>query len=169
VVTAITAARQASPPIATYVIAAMSPGDTTREMDAKKLATAGGTGMPFAINDTAADLGSKFLDALAAIRGSALTCEFRIPAPTMGAIDYTKVNVRFMTAAGGDDLVYVGSAAGCASATAGNANKVGWYYDVDPSKGTPATIKVCDTTCGRFKAEAGGAVQLRFGCRTRVE
>jgi hypothetical protein len=169
VAAAMTAARQATPSIPTYVIGAISLPDPVRADAAKQLATAGGTAAPFIVNDSAADLGSKFLDALAAIRGSALTCEFRIPTPTTmtGTLDYNKVNVRFMTPASGDDLVYVGNAAACTTAT--TTTKVGWYYDVDPSKGTPSTIKVCDATCARIKAEAGGTVQLRFGCRTRVE
>ncbi len=155
--------RQASPPIFTYVIGSVSPGDTIRGADAVRLAEAGGTREPFILNASAADLGSKFLQALSLIRGSALACEFRIPTPRSGVIDYGRVNIRFTSATGPEDLGYVGSAAGCSS------GKEGWYYDVDPGQGQPMTVKVCDSTCARFKAEGSGAVELLFGCRTRVD
>jgi hypothetical protein len=163
VAAAIEAARTASPSISTYVIGAVSPGDAIRGAAAGRLAQAGGTTTPFILNDVAADLGNNFLEALKAIRGSALACEFRIPTPTGGSIDHGKVNVRYLSAAGGEDLLYVGSAAGC------DAMKGGWYYDVNPAMGTPSTVRVCPATCGRFKADVGGSVELRFGCRTRVE
>jgi hypothetical protein len=156
-------ARQASPSISTYVIAAIGRGDTVRADGAVRLAQAGGTGQPFVLDDAAADLGSKFLEALSRIRGGALACEFRIPTPTRGAIDYGRVNIRFTGASGPEDLGHVGSAAGC------TPGKDGWYYDVDPAVGQPMTVKVCESTCARFKAEGAGAVQLLFGCRTRID
>jgi hypothetical protein len=45
----------------------------------------------------------------------------------------------------------------------------GWYYDTDPAQGMPTTVHVCPATCARFKAEMGGAVELRFGCKTRID
>jgi hypothetical protein len=99
----------------------------------------GGSGSALLINDSAADLGDKFLAALNAIRGSALPCELNIPRPSSGTIDYAKVNVRYNGAAGPDDLRYVGSAAGCDPA------RGGWYYDTDPAAGTPTTIRVLRT------------------------
>jgi hypothetical protein len=159
----IEAARMGSPAISTYVIGAVSPGDMLRGAAASRLAQVGGTMTPFILNDAAPDLGNRFLEALSAIRGSALACEFRIPTPTKGMVDHGKVNVRHVSSAGGDDLIYVGSAAGC------DATRGGWYYDVDPARGTPATVHVCPATCARFKAEPSGSVELRFGCRTRIE
>jgi hypothetical protein len=155
--------RQASPPISTYVIGTVSPDDPKLNAAAVRLAEAGGTRQPFILNGASPDLGSKFLQALSAIRGSALDCEFRIPSPKTGSIDYGRVNIQFTGAGGPEDLGYVGSAAGCVP------GKDGWYYDVDPGQGQPMTVKVCDSTCARFKAEGAGAVQLLFGCRTRVD
>jgi hypothetical protein len=66
-------------------------------------------------------------------------------------------------ASGPEDLGHVGSAAGC------TPGKDGWYYDVDPAVGQPMTVKVCESTCARFKAEGAGAVQLLFGCLTRID
>jgi hypothetical protein len=157
------AARAGTPPVATYVIGAISPGDMVQSDNANRLAQAGGTAMPFLLNDSTPDLGSRFLDALNAIRGSALPCELRIPQPSTGMIDFQKVNVRFTAAAGPVDLVYVGSADRC------DPVRGGWHYDVDPTRGIPTTVRVCAATCRRFAAEAGGTVELRFGCRTRID
>jgi hypothetical protein len=163
VVAAIEAARTATPSLSTYVIGAVRAGDAIRAEAANRFAAAGGTGMPFIVNDTAADLGDRFLSALSAIRGSALPCEFRIPTPRSGVIDYGKVNVRYNSPAGPVDLLYVGSADRC------HPMRGGWYYDVDPARGTPTAVRACEATCARFKAEVGGAVELRFGCQTRIE
>ena len=158
------AARLASPSISTYVIGTVAPSDIIRQAGAVRLAQAGGTGAPFILNDSAPDLGSKFLEALSRIRGGALACEFRIPTPRVGVVDYGRVNIRFTGGSSvAEALGYVGSAAGCV------AGKDGWYYDVDPGQGQPTTVKVCETTCERFKAAGAGAVELLFGCRTRVD
>ena len=163
VATVIGTARAGTPPLPTYVIGAVSPGDMIRGDAANRLAQAGGTGMPFILNDSGADLGSRFLEALNAIRGSALPCELRIPRPSTGMIDFLKVNVRFTGAAGPDDLIYVASADRCNPLTGG------WHYDVDPARGTPGTVRICPATCRRFATEAGGTLELRFGCRTRID
>jgi hypothetical protein len=163
VVAAIEAARTGTPALQTYVIGAVGAGDTIRTMDANRFAEAGGTTRALFVNEAAPDLRDTFLAALDAVRGSALPCEFRIPRPSAGTLDYNKVNVRFIGAGGPDDLVYVASADRC------DPMKGGWYYDVDPLAGTPSTVRVCEATCNRFKAEAGGTVELRFGCRTRID
>ena len=107
-------------------------------------------------------LTKRLLDALNQIRGAALACEFKNPPPTMGQIDYGKVNVRVNSAAGGDDLVYVGRADRC------DAARGGWYYDVDPTTRTPTRVLLCDATCQRVKAAADIKVELRFGCKSRT-
>jgi len=163
VIQAIQAARNGTPSLPTYVIGAITPGDNVRTEVARQFAQAGGTAMPFVLGNTTADLGDRFLEALAAIRGSALPCQFRIAMPATGTIDYGKVNVRYTGPAGPDDLRYVSSAERC------DPMRGGWYYDVDPAQGTPSTVHVCPATCARFKGEMGGAVELRFGCRTRID
>ena len=160
---AIESARGGSPSLSTYVIAAVSPGDRIGGLDANRLAQAGGSSTPIVLNDSAPDLGERFLEALNAIRGSALPCEFRIPRPSTGMIDYGRVNVRYVAAGGTEDLAYVRSADRCGPITGG------WYYDVDPATSTPSSVRVCEGTCRRFKADATGMVELRFGCRTRID
>jgi hypothetical protein len=149
-------ARTGTPSISTYVI-----GFFGTEADLQKLATGGGTGKPFLITPMQ-DLGDRFFEALSAIRGQALPCEFTIPPPQMGVIDYGKVNVVFKGASSQADILYAGSMAKC------DPGMGGWYYDVDPATGgTPTRIIACPATCSRFKADANAKVELRFGCKTR--
>jgi hypothetical protein len=163
VVAAIEAARTGTPSLSTYVIGAVSPGDANRAQAANRFAQAGGTGMPLLLNDVSPDLGDRFLAALSTIRGNALPCEFRIPRPSSGVLDYAKVNIRHTGANGASDLLYVRSVERC------HPERGGWYYDVDPARGTPTAVRICDASCARFKAEVGGRVELRFGCQTRIE
>ena len=126
------------------------------------LATAGGTGMPFVLT-AGQDLGQRFIDALNAIRGRALGCEFQIPNPSMGVIDYKKVNVRYNGAAGPEDLIYVESADKC------DPTRGGWYYDVNPANGKPSRVRLCEATCNKVKGQTNARVELLFGCVTKVD
>ena len=121
-----TASMAGADAVSTYVIGVFAQNELSQATLAlNQLATAGGTGMPFVLT-AGQDLGQRFIDALNAIRGKALGCEFQIPPPKMGVIDYKKVNVRVNIAGGAEDLIYVGSADKC------DPNRGGWYYDSDP-------------------------------------
>ena len=159
---ALTAARTGAPSITTYVIGVFEAKDgPAGPMTVNELAVAGGSGSAFVLAPTV-DLTQKLTEALNQIRGQALPCEFAIPRPATGTIDYGKVNVRFNGKSSQDDIPFVGSAARC------DPMRGGWYYDVDPVVTTPQRILVCDATCAQFKAEASGSVQIAFGCKTRV-
>ena len=162
IATRIAAAHQGTPTLATYAIGVLEAGDTSLGPALEQIAAAGGTGAPFAVT-TSADFGDKFLGALNEIRGKALPCDFDIPTPASGAIDYGKVNVRTTVQAVPADLHYVQNAAGCDPA------KGGWYYDADPNVGQPKRVRLCEATCQPLKADAHARVELRFGCRTRVD
>jgi hypothetical protein len=162
VVARIEAARTGTPAVPTYTIGVLAPGDAIRAAALDQLANAGGTGKAFIVNATP-DLGEKFLATLNEIRGKALPCEFGIPMPPGNTIDYNKVNVRHIGKAGFTDLLYVRDAKGC------DPSKGGWHYDVDPNLGKPTKVQVCEASCQRLKAETGGSVELRFGCRTRID
>lgn len=156
------AARVGAQPISSYVIGVFNQMQLVRSQSAlAMLATAGGTGSPFVLMP-GDDLSKRFLEALNQIRGKALACEFKIPPPTMGQLDYGKVNVRIEGVAGAQDLVYVGAADRCDPA------RGGWFYDVDPATGTPTRILVCEATCQRLKESRDTKVDLRFGCKSRV-
>jgi hypothetical protein len=45
-------------------------------------------------------------------------------------------------------------------------DKGGWYYDVDPTKGTPKRIIACPSTCSTFQGDENGQVQIVLGCNT---
>jgi hypothetical protein len=158
----IAAARASAQPIATYVIGVFSAQEMAMARAALQLfATAGGTGMPFLLN-AGADLGQALNEALDRIRGEALPCEFAIPPPTGGSIDYGRVNMKFEGAAGEETVPYAQSTDRCDPA------RGGWYYDVDPAAGTPTRLIACPATCARFKAESNPRVSLVFGCKTKI-
>lgn len=161
IVTRIAAAQKAAPAVPTYAIGVLQAGDASLGPALEQIAMAGGTGTPFAVT-TSADFGDKFLGALNDIRGKALPCDFDIPKPTAGTIDYGKVNVRTVVQSVPIDLRYVQNAAGCDA-------KGGWYYDADPNGGQPKRVRLCEATCAPLKADATARVELRFGCRTRID
>ena len=151
-----------TPSIPTYVIGVFAPDDVaTSQPQMDRLAMAGGTTRSFLLTSTP-DLTQRLQQALDQIRGAAIACEFTIPPPQMGAIDFNRVNVRHTGAAGPEDLLYVETADRC------DPTRGGWYYDVPPSRGTPSRILVCDASCRRFKMDATAKVDLLFGCATRV-
>ena len=158
-------AKTGTPSIPTYAIGVFGQGEFQGgQMTLSDWAMAGGTGMPFILT-AGDDLTQKLLDALNAIRGSALPCEYMIPKPASGSLDYGKVNVHITGGSSGPmglDLGYVGDASKC------DPVKGGWYYDVDPMMGTPARVIMCEATCKKFKMDATANIELRFGCQTVV-
>lgn len=149
-----------TPSVQTFVIGVFETGDATGRSNANAIANAGGTGAAFVVDAASSTLGQQFAQALEDIRGQALSCSYSIPEPTEGTLDYGRVNVEFRDGGNTTTVPYVGDAASC-DATLG-----GWYYDVDPSQGTPTDIIMCPTTCEAFQAAEGGAtVDVRLGCK----
>jgi hypothetical protein len=152
-----------SPSILTFVIGVFAQAETAdAQMNLDALARAGGTNAAFVIN-TGQNVTAAFQSALNSIRTTALACEYGIPQPEAGRLDYGKVNVQFTSGSGQKTTIgYVGSAAACAA-------QGGWYYDSDPaSGGTPTKIVVCDSTCTNFKADPNGSVRILLGCTTQA-
>jgi von Willebrand factor type A domain len=143
----------ATPKILTFVIGVGS--DLT---SLNGIASAGGTGSAFIV-DTSMNVSAQFLAALDKIRGSALGCQYKIPAPKTGSINYGEVNVQF-TASGGKPAVVPQVADKAHCPASGNA----WYYD-NPS--SPTQILLCTTTCGTVSA--GGELDVLTGCQTVLE
>jgi hypothetical protein len=163
IVAALQTARSGTPSIISYAIGVF---DVAKDGMAgpqlvNRLAAAGGSGTAFVLSPTE-DLTQKLTAALNQIRGAVLPCEFTIPTPATGTLDYGRVNVRFRGAMGDLDIPYVGAANRCDPA------RGGWYYDEDPATARPARVLMCPATCTRFKSEATGKVQIAFGCRTLV-
>jgi hypothetical protein len=154
-------ARLAAPSIATYVVGVFAPEEIAEAQPAlERFAVAGGTRMPF-ILATGADLSQRLLAALTEIRQQTVACDYGIPRPQMGTIDFDRVNVRTTSTAGTQEPAYVGSADRCQAAPGG------WYYDPPPSSTTtPSRLVLCPSTCERLRADPAARVELIYGCTT---
>ena len=142
-----------TPKILTFVIGVGS--DLT---NLNQIAMGGGTGSAFIV-DTSMNVNQQFLDALNKIRGNALGCNYKIPAPTTGGTtDFSKVNVQF-TDSKGTKTVFPQVSGKSACPASGNA----WYYD-NPT--APTQIVLCTSSCGTVSA--GGEVDILTGCMTVV-
>jgi hypothetical protein len=153
IATTVAAALAGSPSILTFVIGL---GDT-QALNA--IAMAGGTQQAFLVS-TNNMAGQAFLDALNEIKGSLLACEFDIPVPQMGELDYHLVNVQLTPAGGEPEIIpQVPSAADCTASG-------GWYYD-NPQM--PTKIVLCPATCDEVKALNEAAIEIVLGCQTLVQ
>jgi hypothetical protein len=148
----VTPANSGGQPILTFVIGV---GASLTSLNA--IAQAGGTTQALIVDTGSADPGGDFLAAMKKIGASpALGCQYTIPAPSSGQIDYTKVNVQ-LTPDGGTPTVLrkVGNKAGC-SPTDG-----GWYYDNNTA---PTQIILCDSTCTAINNGTSVQVDVVLGC-----
>jgi hypothetical protein len=142
-----------NPSIKTFVIGV---GDSVADLNA--LAVGGGTGSAFFV-DTNANVVQQFEAALNAIQQSALGCEYTIPAPQMGMLDYNKVNVQYTPGNGAPQLI-----ANVANAAACDPNTGGWYYD---NNAAPTKIILCAKTCTPVQADPQGKIDILLGCATQ--
>jgi hypothetical protein len=150
--------------VLTFVIGVFAQNDAVAQMNLDAIASAGGTGTAFFITGNQ-DVTAAFLDALHAIQGQTLACEYQIPAPPDGSdLDYGQVNVEYTPSGASmpETIFYVASEAAC------DPDIGGWYYDVDPAGGqTPTTILMCPATCAKLEGE-GGKIDIKFGCQTVI-
>lgn len=155
-----------TPSISTFVIGVFGPNDISGGAPANldAIAKQGGTNKAFIV-DTQQDVTKQFQDALDAIRGARLACEYQIPPSTTGGtLNYGQVNVALSNGTQKTVIYYVKNGAAC------DASSGGWYYDVDPGAGTPTKIIACPTTCSAFQAAPNGAsVGIALGCDTIVK
>ncbi len=161
------AAAGASAGVKTFVIGVFAQSDlnagntpNTPQFNMDHIASKGGSSKAFMV---VADATAKtqFQAALNTIRGTALPCEYNVPAPESGEPDYAKLNVQHTAPDGSKTLHgYTQSAASC------DPTKGGWYYDVDPAGGAkPTKIILCPSTCNQAKS-IGGQVDVVIGCKT---
>ncbi|MCC6555434.1 MAG: VWA domain-containing protein [Polyangiaceae bacterium] len=125
------------------------------------IAQAGGTGQAFLV-DSSPNAEQQFLDAMNAIRGSALACSYQIPVPQSGTPDFNAVNVQYTPGDGGQPVVIPKVANEAACPPSGLA----WYYDDNAS---PTQIILCDGACAQISADATGQIDILLGCETVVE
>ena len=158
-VAAIAAVGRVEAEIQTFTVGVFPDGDIEGPQNVRAIAQQGG-GQAFIV-DEAGDVAQQFVDALNAIRGEALECEFEIPEPPPGeTLDYNKVNVEFNDGNMSTTIPFVGTLGNC------DPTEGGWYYDIPPEAGTPTKILVCDVNCERFKSTPGAQVDIRVGCET---
>jgi hypothetical protein len=162
IATDIGGAYMGAPSIPTYVIGVFTQEELRMsQMLLDTLAMAGGSNraIVLAANN---DLTQRLQEALNQIRGAALACEYQIPPPSGGRIDFSKVNVRYSGGGATENIPYVERADRC------DPMRGGWYYDVPPAMGVPTRILTCEATCRRFRTDNAGKVELVFGCGTQV-
>jgi hypothetical protein len=153
----------ASPNISTFVVGVFAGADTSAPANLNRIAAAGGTDHAYMVDASGMQVDAEFAAKLNEIRASRLGCEFQIPAPPVGmSLDFNYVNVRLRDAADTptDIARVLGGLDRCAEVGGG------WYYDPDPSTGTPTRIIACPATCGTITSTLGGKVQIQVGCRT---
>lgn len=138
--------------VPTYVVGV---GDSLANLN--QIAASGGTKQAFVVStgdptQTQQDLST----AIKAIKTSALTCDYKIPAPPSGqTLDPTKVNVQYTPSSGTAAVIAYDPT--CASGT-------GWHYD---DANNPSRVIACDSTCDSIKSDAG-KVDIVFGCTTHA-
>jgi hypothetical protein len=121
-----------------------------------QLAVGGGTGSAFIV-DTNANVVQQFEAALTSIQKNALGCEYTIPQPAMGMLDFGKINVQYTPGVPPSQVLpNVPDAASC-------TNAGGWYYD---NNAAPTKILFCPSTCTSVKADPAGKVDILLGCDT---
>lgn len=155
------AARNGTPSIKTYVIGVFAQNEqATAKPNLDAIAQAGGTSQAFVVTANS-NTAQAFLQAMNRIRSASLPCELPLPKPDGGIPDYAKVNVTF-TATNKNVTVfpYVGDASKC------DPMKGGWYYDVDPMKGTPTKVLLCPASCGLVQSDKTGRIDVVQGCKT---
>ncbi|MBX3208829.1 MAG: VWA domain-containing protein [Labilithrix sp.] len=120
-----------------------------------EIAVGGGTTSAFIVNaNDPNQIKQDFLTAINAIKTSALSCDYEIPAPPAGEqLDREKVNVVYKSGGTTDTLDYNASCAGGA----------GWRYD---DADAPKRILLCDTSCDAVKTKPG-QMEVLFGCATK--
>jgi hypothetical protein len=145
--------------IRTYVIGVNnpSPGPNTLGF-LNGIATAGGTNTARIIatgNPTATI--NDFRAAVNAIRGQAVSCSMRIPAPPAGqTFNKNRVRVLYSTGtAAGTALTYNQSCTG--------ANT--WRYD---NTNAPTQIVLCPTTCTTVQANPNAVINVEFTCNDEI-
>jgi hypothetical protein len=161
--TILSGANTGAAPILTFVVGIFNLNSAEGMMapsNLMSLAQAGGTGSAVIIDVTGNTVTQQLHDALAQAQTKAIACSYKIP-PSMGGtgVSFQKVNVQFTPGTGPPITI------GHTSASTACDNG-GWYYDIDPSVGTPTQIIACPSTCAQFNADVSGHVDIQLGCAT---
>ncbi len=97
------------------------------------------------------------------ISGAQVSCVYDIPpTPNGDPIDYSRVNVDWISAPGATPELIGHVPGGLGDCGPGG----GWYYD-DPA--FPTQVLFCPDTCSFVETSTEGRVEVKFGCATVVE
>lgn len=118
------------------------------------IADEGGTGQAIFVGDGNAQ--QDLLDALNAIRGKAMTCDFDLPSGNN--VDPTKVNVTLTTGDEVEQWSKVANANACGDSKA-------WHYD---SENNPTSVVLCPAACEAAGGTSGSRIDVVFGCETNL-
>ena len=123
-----------------------------------QLAQAGGTQQSILV-DPGPNAEQELVNALNAIRGETVSCDFAMPAANDAklTLDPTRVNVTWKPANGmPGTLSQVSAADGCGT-------RKSWYYD---SPQAPTRIELCPAACDLVRGDSAGALEVLLGCVT---
>jgi hypothetical protein len=138
-------------------------GPLVRELSDRlsTMAEIGNTGASFnvALNDTTTE---SFLEALSAIRGEVLPCEYVIPDPDTGAVVFNRLNVEVGAESEFETVPKVAGASDCV------AGELAWHYNVDEATQTPTRVVLCPATCDTVNQAGSTQVDIVLGCGTVV-
>jgi Mg-chelatase subunit ChlD len=139
--------------------AALQPQIDQLEAQLGEMAVQGGTESSFNVsaNDTTTDA---FLDALANIRGQVLPCDYQIPVPESGSVNFAQLNVELGDGQTASVIPKVPGPSECVE------GEDAWYYDADPEVEAPTRVVLCPSTCDRVEAGALDQVDIVLGCVT---
>lgn len=147
-----TSAAAQNPPISTYVIGV---GPSLDNLN--RIAKAGGSNQAYLVQ-SGAEAAKQLSDALNSIRERALSCDYVIPLPKSGELDYSQVNVRISVGTSGAQEI-IAQAPGkdqCGSTPA-------WFYDTPSS---PKVITLCPSACESVLETPGSKLEVLIGCKT---
>lgn len=104
------------------------------------------------------DFGPVF-EEIAKTAASKVACELGVPMPPAGStLDPAKVNVVYTPGAGGmTETILQDASKPC------DMGANGWQYNADKTK-----ILLCGATCTKVQADTAAAVDVEFGCETKV-
>jgi len=150
-----------TPSIQTFVIGVFDDGDKgAAQSNLDRIAKAGGSPQAYVI-DTSGNVQQDFLNALAQIRASRLTCEFQMPVPMAGStIDPKQVNVQLTLETKEVKQLYYVDPGACTGADDE------WYYD-DPAK--PTKLIACPKACDMIKLTTNAQVNVVAGCAVKIK
>jgi len=133
----------------------------SQEADMDRIAAAGGTTKGIFVADGASTT-QDLLDALGAIRGAIVDCDFPMPEPEPGVeVEPAFINVNFTPSNGKTStLVQIANESAC------SADPRGWYYD---DALNPTRIVLCKSICDSVTADPNASLEILLGCPTSTE